>query len=136
MTQLSIITSVTPAEIAREKTLGGAIELCAKAAGYAYDKELQDALEQKGMHVDKGQLSRWQNGGEGILWPKLEAYMDALGNDAPVLWMLYQRGADLTSLRKRETEMERRWREEHEARLKAEEENRILRGLITNRAAA
>ena len=37
--------------------------------------------------------------------------MTVCGNDAPVLWMLYQLGYDLASLRKRETETERKLRE-------------------------
>ena len=52
---------VSPEEIARERTLGGALDLCAKAAGYALDKELQIALG-----VDKAQFSRWHSGAEGI----------------------------------------------------------------------
>lgn len=100
--QISLPTQVTPTEISREKTLGGAIELCAKAGGYSLDKHLQMELK-----VDKAQFSRWQSGAEGIIWPKLETLMDKCGNDAPILWMLHQRGYDLLSLRRRETETER-----------------------------
>lgn len=57
--------------------------------------------------VDKAQFSRWQSGSEGVVWPKLEKLMDVCGNDAPLLWMAYQRGFDLHSLRQRETETER-----------------------------
>jgi transcriptional regulator with XRE-family HTH domain len=106
--QHSIPTVVSPDEVARKQTLGGAIELCAEAAGFSLDKQLASALR-----VDKGQLSRWHSGTEGILWPKLDSLMDACGNDAPVLWMAHQRGWDLHSLRRRETETER--------------ENRLLR---------
>lgn len=107
--QLGIPSSVTPAEVAREKTLGGAIELCAKAAGYALDKELQ--LE---LGVDKAQFSRWHSGQEGIVWPKFSKLMDLCGNDAPLLWMLHQRGYDIAVLRKRETETERQLRQVRE----------------------
>lgn len=100
--QLAIPAKLRPEEVAREKTLGGAIELCAKAGGYAFDKALQMELG-----VDKAQFSRWQSGAEGVVWPKLEKLMDTCGNDAPLLWMLYQRGYDLNSLRHRETETER-----------------------------
>ena len=94
--------SPRPNEIAREKTLGGAIELCAKLAGFGLDKELQQALD-----VDKAQFSRWHGGTEGIVWPKFVKLMDVCGNDAPLLWMLHQRGYDLHSLRKQESETER-----------------------------
>ncbi len=104
--QLALPVEVRPEEVAREKSLGAAIELCAKAGGFALDKELQLQLG-----VDKAQFSRWQSGAEGIVWPKLEKVMDACGNDAPLLWMLYQRGYDLHSLRRRESETERQNRE-------------------------
>ncbi len=104
--QLALPAVVTPEEIARERSLGASIELCAKVGGYAFDKELQLALS-----VDKAQFSRWQSGAEGVVWPKLERLMDACGNDAPVLWMLHQRGYDLFGLRKRENEVERENRE-------------------------
>jgi transcriptional regulator with XRE-family HTH domain len=107
-TQIAIPAEVRPEEIAREKTLGDAIALCAKVAGFSMDKELSGQL-----NVDKGQFSRWHSGTEGVMWPKLEKLMDVCGNDAPVLWMLYRRGYDLHSLRKVESELER--------------ENRILR---------
>lgn len=107
-TQLSIPVEVRPDEIAREKTLGAAIELCAKVAGHEFDKTLQLALG-----VDKAQFSRWQSGSEGIVWPKLGRLMDICGNDAPVLWMLHARGYDLHSIRRQETSVER--------------ENRVLR---------
>ncbi|MEK7945741.1 hypothetical protein WKR98_13375 [Pigmentiphaga sp. YJ18] len=105
-TQLALPAIVTPQEVAREKTLGGAIALCAKAAGYDLDKELQMRLG-----VDKGQFSRWQSGQEGIKWDRFVDLMDACGNDAPLLWMLHARGYDLNSLRQRETEVEKENRE-------------------------
>ncbi|GAB3305720.1 hypothetical protein [Luteimonas notoginsengisoli] len=100
--QLGLPVSLRPEEVAREKSLGAAIELCAKAGGYAFDKALQMELG-----VDKAQFSRWQSGSEGVVWPKLEKLMDLCGNDAPLFWMLYQRGYDLHSLRRRESETER-----------------------------
>lgn len=116
--QLAIPSSVTPAEIAREKSLGGAIELCAKAAGFDFDKQLQTALG-----ADKGQFSRWQNGTEGIKWPTLARLMDHCGNSAPVLWMVYARGYDLHAMRHRESELEQRNRE-------LREENAALRRVL------
>jgi len=106
MNQLSFPPDVRPAEVARKQSLGGAIELCAELGGYALDKALQQELG-----VDKAQFSRWQAGTEGVLWPKFQALMDTCGNDVPVLWMLHQRGWDLNSLRKRESETERALRE-------------------------
>lgn len=113
--QIALPVDVTPDEIAREHTLGGAIELCAKVAGFELDKELQLRLK-----VDKAQFSRWHSGEEGIKWPKLVALMDACGNDAPLLWMAHERNFDLHSLRKREsvTEAENRLLREENAALR------------------
>lgn len=117
-TQIALPVEVRPEEVAREKTLGGAIELCAKLQGFSLDKELQQALG-----VDKAQFSRWHSGQEGVIWPKFVKLMDLCGNDAPLLWMAHQRGYDLHSLRKRETETER------ENRL-LKEENAALRRVL------
>lgn len=120
---------VRPEEVARKQSLGAAIELCAELAGFELDKQLQQALD-----VDKGQFSRWQSGQEGIKWDKFAALMDICGNDSPVLWMLHQRGYDLHSLRKRETETERRLREEREKNEELARENALLRSLMSGRA--
>ena len=117
---------VRPEEVARKQTLGAAIELCAELAGFSLDKELQQTLE-----VDKGQFSRWHSGQEGIKWEKFAALMNVCGNDAPVLWMLYQRGYDLHSLRKRETETEQKLREAEERIRKLEEEARIKADFVS-----
>lgn len=49
--------------------------------------------------------------------------MDLCGNDAPVMWMLHQRGYDLHSLRKLESETERENRQ-------LREENAALRRVL------
>lgn len=101
MEQVALPVPVSPIEVMREKTLGGAITLCAKAAGYE-GKQVQQDLK-----FDKAQWSRWESGQEGIVWPKLKQVMDHCGNDAPLWWMNFDRGYDLESLRKRETELQR-----------------------------
>lgn len=125
MNQLAFPSAVTPDEVARERTLGGAISLCAKAAGLM-PKQVQDAL-----HADRAQFSRWTDDKEGILWPKLRALMDYCGNDAPLLWMLRDRGYELTSLRRQETELERKLRITLEMLAKLEEERRVERNLLS-----
>lgn len=121
--QLSIPVQISPDEVSRKRSLGAAIELCANVAGFDLDKQLQSALE-----VDKAQFSRWQSGTEGILWPKLTRLMDHCGNDAPLMWMLQDRGYDIGSLRRLESETERenrRLREENAAL------RRVLVGVAT-----
>ena len=102
MNQLSLPVEVRPEEVVRKQSLGSAIELCAELGGYALDKSLQQELK-----VDKAQFSRWLSGTEGVQWNKFSELMDKCGNDAPVLWMLHQRGYCLSSVRRRETEVER-----------------------------
>lgn len=114
MTQPTLITVEVPlAEVVRKASLGKAIEYCAELAGYSYDKELEKALNERGVKVDNTQLTRWKQGGEGIKWEKFSGLMDVCGNDAPLFWMLHARGWDLHSVRRRETETQR--------------ENRLLR---------
>lgn len=121
--QLSIPVPLALEEVMRKKSLGSAIELCANVAGYDLDKQLQQQLG-----VDKAQFSRWQSGGEGIVWPKLTTLMDVCGNDAPLLWMNHDRGWDLYSLRRTETETERENR-------RLREENAALRRVLVGAPA-
>ena len=124
MNQLGFPSAVSAQELAREKTLGGAIGLCIKAAGYE-PKEAIDKLK-----MDKAQWSRWESGTEGVIWPKFEALMDFCGNDAPLLWMLAARGYDLSSLRRQETETERKLRETQEELLQLKAEREVERRLF------
>lgn len=113
MNQVAIPVEIRPEEVARKHSLGDAIQMCAELAGFSLDKELQQQ-----MGVDKAQFSRWSSGTEGIVWPKFVRLMDACGNDAPLMWMLAQRGYDLHSVRKLESETEkvnRQLREENAA---------------------
>lgn len=123
--QLGFPSAVALQEIAREKTLGGAISLCAKAAGYE-GKEVQDALRVNGKPLDKAQWSRWMDGSEGIVWPKFTGLMDFCGNDAPLLWMNLNRGYDLSSLRRLESETERELRLARERIAMLEHDKRVL----------
>lgn len=127
MNQLGFPSEVTAQEISREKTLGGAIGLCAKAAGLE-PKQVQDLVK-----ADKAQFSRWTDDKEGIVWAKFAALMDACGNDAPLLWMLQQRGYDLASLRKQETETERALRVAKEELARERLKNAALVEALTGR---
>lgn len=124
MNQLGFPSEITAQEVARETSLGGAIALCAKAAGLE-PKQLQSKLK-----TDKAQWSRWESGQEGVVWPKFVALMDACGNDAPLLWMLHARGYDITSLRRKETELEQRLREANERIAQMEHDHEVERNLF------
>jgi len=131
---MGIPSEVTHVEVMRKGSLGAAISLCAEAAG------LEPKAIQTDLKLDKAQWSRWESGQEGIVWPKLRAVMDRCGNDAPLLWMLHDRGYDLSSLRKRESETERELREVREqlAREQAERaiERKLLAEVLTGRSPA
>lgn len=135
MNQLGFPSNVTAQEISREKTLGGAIGLCAKAAGFE-PKEVMDALKVDGKPLDKAQWSRWESGQEGIVWPKFSALMDFCGNDAPLLWMLHSRGYDIGSLRRLETETERENRLLREELARERQERELERRLFRELRAA
>lgn len=100
--QLALPAPLELNEVMRKRTLGQALKLCAEVAGFVLDKQLAGPL-----NVDKAQFSRWESGEEGIKWSKFVALMDHCGNDAPLLWMLHDRGYDLHSVRRTETETER-----------------------------
>ena len=121
--QIALPVEVPIDEVMRKKSLGASIELCANLQGFDLDKELQGRL-----NVDKAQFSRWLSGGEGVCWPKFEKLMDVCGNDAPLYWMVSQRGYDLHSLRQLETATQR------ENRM-LREENAALRRVLTGVAA-
>ena len=124
MSQLGIPVEITPQEVAREPSLGGAISLCAKAAGLT-PKEVQDALK-----ADRAQFSRWTDDKEGITWSKLAALMDTCVNNAPLFWMLNARGFDLSSLRRKESETEQALRLANERIEKLEQEREVERRLF------
>lgn len=113
--QAALPVAVNFDELARKKTLGGALELCAALAGYEQDKALAIALD-----VDKAQLSRWHSGTEGVCWPKFKKLMAVCGNHAPLLWMLQDCGLDPRSVRQLEsqTETENRLLREENAALR------------------
>lgn len=124
--QIALPVEIRPEEVARKHSLGASIELCAELAGFSLDKELQ-----QGLGVDKAQFSRWLGGTEGIVWGKFTRLMDICGNDAPLLWMAHQRGYDLGSLRKRESETEqqnRMLREENAALRRVLQGNQLIGG--------
>lgn len=116
--------------IKRKKTLGSALELCAEFAGFEMDKTLSMM-----MGVDKAQFSRWHSGTEGILWPKFVTLMETCGNDTPLLWMMHQRGYELTSIRKQESETARELQLERDKNARLLEANKVLVDALHGRTA-
>lgn len=130
MNQLGFPSVVTVQEVAREKSFGGAIDLCRKAAGLEPKQVTDSVRTSEKKPVDKAAWSRWVNDGEGVEWAKLTQIMDACGNDAPLLWMLNARGYDLSSLRRKETELEKKLREAEERIAQMEHDHQVERNLF------
>lgn len=108
-------------EIARKLSWPSALELCAEAAGYCLDKQASAEIA-----MDKARWSRIKAGQEGIKWEQLKEFMGAMGNPVPVLWMFHQVGFDLHSVRRRETELERRIRVLEEQNAMLAHDKRVL----------
>lgn len=122
---------VNPDEVARKLSWASAIEYCAELQGYSLDKQASSEIG-----MDKARWSRIKSGQEGIKPEQLEAFMDACGNDAPLLWLLHRRGWDLHSLRRHETATEKQLRQANERAEAAELKVRVLTEALTGRAAA
>jgi len=101
--------------IIRQPSMTKAIVLCADMAGFVNDKDLCRSVD-----IDPAVWTRIKSGQAHFPQDKYGDLFDQAGNEAPLLWLLYQRGYDLHSLRKRETETEKQLRTEREARIDAE----------------
>lgn len=104
-----------------------ALMLCQQVSGVE-DKEL---VGPKGIVKEVAQWSRIRVGQHFFPQDRLIPFMDLCGNEAPLFWLADRRGYRLERL---ESELERQLREEREKRIKAEDENRLLRDLVQGRA--
>lgn len=114
---------IDEATIAAQSSMTKALILCQTLSGLE-DKAFYGA---NGIVSTQAQWSRIMgpSGQHNFPQDKLNQFMDACGNEAPLLWLLHSRGYDLSSLRKRETETERKLRIAEEKIRKLEEEARI-----------
>jgi hypothetical protein len=111
-----------------QPSLLSAVKLAVSLAGFEADKEIYGALG-----IDAGHWSRIHRGEAHFPIDKLSALMDLCGNEAPLLWLTHNRGYDVGSLRKRETETERRCRELQELLDAERHRSRILTEAISGR---
>jgi len=105
----------------RRKDFLSAINLCIEVSGLE-DKEIRIELG-----IDAAQWSRIRKGDAHFPPNKLQSLMTVCGNEIPLIWLAHAQGYELRQL---ETETQRLLRLEQEKRVKAEEENRLLRELI------
>lgn len=114
---------VDSAVICRQPSMTRAIVLCAELAGLENDKDQARAID-----VDATTWSLIRDGKRAFPHDKYESMFDEFGNEAPLIWLADRRGYVLTP---KESELERRLRQEREVREKVEAENRILRDIPT-----
>ena len=124
--------AVDPALIARQPSMTKALNLCQTLSGLP-DKAF---VGQGGIVKDAAQWSRIMGAGQHH-FPQdaLNTFMDLAGNEAPLLWLAHSRGYDIASLRKLETETERRLRETEEKLAQALMEKRVLVDALNGRVA-
>lgn len=108
-------------EVSAKLSWASVIELCAECAGFDLDKQASSIAG-----MDKARWSRIKSGHEGIKPDQLIGFMDSCGNDAPLLWLLAQRGYDLHSVRKCETETEKLLRVARDELVRERNERRVL----------
>ncbi len=116
--------SVSVDTIMRQRCFLGAINLGIELSGLD-DKEIY--LE---LGIDASQWSRIRKGDAHFPPNKLQSLMTVCGNQVPLIWLARQYGYELVQI---ESETQRLLRIEHEARLKVEEENRVLRDVLQGR---
>jgi hypothetical protein len=125
---------IDPGLIYRQPTLTKALHLCQTLSG----KDDAQFYGPKGVVKDQAQYSRVMGSAGTANFPqdKLNLFMDLAGNEAPLLWLVHSRGYDITVLRHRETETERRLRLAEERAQAAEMKVRLLTEVIHGRVAA
>jgi hypothetical protein len=113
MTQLALRISGTPVEVdlgdvRKQPTGAAAIALCAMKSGKL------DKILAADIGAQEAVWSRIQTTGKGFSLEQLIALMNSCGNEAPLHWLLLNLNYDPLSLRKLESDTERRLRESEE----------------------
>ena len=125
-----IMTQVDINLIQNQPTFTAALKFCQQLSG----KEDKCFFGDGRIVKDSAQWSRIMTSQKHFFpQDKLNAFMDICGNEVPLLWLIHQRGYDVHSLRKIETETEKALRLEQERSAALERENEILRSAISGR---
>lgn len=125
MTQLALPMHGQPVavdvpEILRQTSGARAISLCAQKSGKL------DKIIAADINAQEAVWSRIQTTGKGFSLEQLSLLMDSCGNEAPLHWLLLLRNYDPRSLRKLESDTERRLRESEERVALLEHDKRVL----------
>jgi hypothetical protein len=126
--------SVDYAALVKQTSMTAALNLCQTISGKA-DKAF---VGPGGVVSSQAQWSRILNEAGAHFFPhdRMNLFMDAAGNEAPLLWLLHSRGYDIRSLRKRETETERQLREAKDELAQMRMKHQVLVEALTGRAQA
>lgn len=122
------VASTVPIEIVRaQKTAAAAFTLACSASGLE-DKEIYLALG-----IDAGYFSNIKKGKATLQADLVAPFCDLVENTIYPEWQAYQVGCTLVMIK---TEAERRAEEAERRLLAAEAENRLMRQLLSGKAAA
>ena len=113
--------------VTQQPTLTGAIMLCVHISGLD-DRDLAKALA-----IDPAQWSRIKSGQAHFPQERMNRLMDICGNEAPLIWLASRRGYDLQA---KLSLMEQKLATERNRADKLEEQNKLLRDLVTGRGIA
>lgn len=102
------LRAISVADIGGLTSLGQACSKCAEWGG------LSDKVVVLETGIDGGLWSRTKAGQANPSGEFLDALMDAAGNEAPLLYLIYHRGYDPASLRRLESDVERELRQVRE----------------------
>jgi hypothetical protein len=127
LTERPAMAAVDVALIARQPSMSKALALCQTLSG----KDDAQFYGKGGIVNDQAQWSRIMGpSNHNFPHDKFNQFMDSAGNEVPMLWLLYSRGYDLSSLHKRESELERRLRLTEERVIELERERDVERRLF------
>lgn len=107
--------------ISRPRDLLRAFVISAELGG------LEDKQAAAGAGMDPGSWSQFKNGERGVKPLHLNAFLDQCGNELPLAYWAWSRGYTLSP---RESELERRLKAEHAARLEAENKVQLLTEIL------
>jgi hypothetical protein len=88
--------------VARIPTFNAVVSHCVNLSGLDR-KKVYGALE-----IDPGTWSKIESGKAAFDHAKLDSLYDLCGNEAPLIWQMNSRGYDWASVRKKQTELERK----------------------------
>lgn len=108
------------ADVRKQPSGAASIALCGTKSGKL------DKVIAADIGAQEAVWSRAQTTGKGLNLEQLSLLMDSCGNEAPLQWLLLHRNYDPRSLRKLETDTERRLRESEERLAEERMKNTVL----------